>query len=616
MNKPLLKLLLGLTLVLLLPSIAYAQLQYTVVASCGAETLPIGAKGAPYMDVTGKICSSAVGGSSTFTWPGTAGIATGGATTAGTMPYVNSYIVGGAASFTWPGTAGNAAGGATTAGTMPYVNSYIVGGAASFTWPGTAGNATGGTTTAGTMPYVNAYIVGGGAGGGTSSNFGAAFPVAGTAAGGEYLSSPPTLTTGQMVALQTNVNGALKVDGTGVTQPISVASLPLPLNAATSILQPTNAAIGSTTAGQTGNLEFGAVTTAAPTYTTGQSNVLSLTTSGGLRTDSTTWGGTAITNVPTAVGTVGTGNTPTVNAYIVGGGGAGGTSSNFGAAFPVAGTAAGGEYLSSPPTLTTGQMVALQTDINGALKVDETAVRSAPGTPQTIAITVQGNASGIPIPVTGASGGGPVTAITGAFVDCSIVAIGCTTDAPWTLSGVATSNSLLKAIALGSTSSYNYQQSPIATTITSGASYAAGTGIGGPQTVSVLRTTTQPTMLLTQFSLVLTNVPVAGPPTYEVFISTKAFTAGTCTDNTAMSLSNGDAQYLLPGSPFNITPAAPTAGTTIAFGAAPVGVMPISVQNMDGTPTTSIYICLISGTAWVNPASTTGPVINLGGIRD
>ena len=50
----------------------------------------------------------------------------------------------------------------------------------------------------------------GGSGGGTSSAFGAAFPASGTAAGFEYLSVPPTLTTGQMVAGQTDVNGNLK----------------------------------------------------------------------------------------------------------------------------------------------------------------------------------------------------------------------------------------------------------------------------------------------------------------------------------------------------------------------------------------------------------------------
>jgi len=82
------------------------------------------------------------------------------------------------------------------------------------------------------------------------------------------------------------------------TVPISAASLPLPTGASTSALQTTGntslativtntnsliLAQGSTTSGQTGNLSMGAVTTAAPTYTTGQTDPLSLDTSGNLR---------------------------------------------------------------------------------------------------------------------------------------------------------------------------------------------------------------------------------------------------------------------------------------------------------------------------------------------
>ena len=48
----------------------------------------------------------------------------------------------------------------------------------------------------------------------------------------------------------------------------------------------TGVAQGSTTSGQNGDLIQGAVTTAAPTYTTGQTSPLSLTTAGALRTDS------------------------------------------------------------------------------------------------------------------------------------------------------------------------------------------------------------------------------------------------------------------------------------------------------------------------------------------
>jgi hypothetical protein len=256
--------------------------------------------------------------------------------------------------------------------------------------------------------------------GGTFSSFGSAFPAFGTAAGAEYLSSPPTLTNGQMVALQTNVNGALKVDGSAITQPISgtitanqggawnvgitgtvtvsgtvtsnqggapwsmkpdgttwamtstsanvnvtnasipvtgtfwqttqpvsgtvaatqsgtwtvqpgntanttawlvtgtggtfpitATSLPLPSGASTSANQPTNAAQGSTTSGQTGHLMMGAVTTGTPTYTTAQTSPFSLDTSGALRVN------------------------------VIAGGGGGGTSSTFGSAIPATGTAGG-----------------------------------------------------------------------------------------------------------------------------------------------------------------------------------------------------------------------------------------------------------------------------------
>jgi len=106
---------------------------------------------------------------------------------------------------------------------------------------------------------------------------------------------------------------AWKVDGSAVTQPISAASLPLPSTAATSTKQSdgsqktqvvdgsgnvigatSNAldvnvksggtvAQGSTTSGQGGSLVMGATTTASPSYTTAQTNALSLTTDGALR---------------------------------------------------------------------------------------------------------------------------------------------------------------------------------------------------------------------------------------------------------------------------------------------------------------------------------------------
>ena len=74
--------------------------------------------------------------------------------------------------------------------------------------------------TAGTVSFLyidtNGNICGGsgGSGGGTSAPFAAlSFPALGTAAGAEYLASPPTFITGQMVPLQTDVNGKLLVTG-------------------------------------------------------------------------------------------------------------------------------------------------------------------------------------------------------------------------------------------------------------------------------------------------------------------------------------------------------------------------------------------------------------------
>ncbi len=102
---------------------------------------------------------------------------------------------------------------------------------------------------------------------------------------------------------------ALTIQGNsgGIAVPISLASLPslaagsntigsinnisgavsLPTGAATSANQPTNAAQASTTTGQTGNLHMGAVTTSSPSYTSGQTDPLSITTAGALRVDAT-----------------------------------------------------------------------------------------------------------------------------------------------------------------------------------------------------------------------------------------------------------------------------------------------------------------------------------------
>lgn len=101
---------------------------------------------------------------------------------------------------------------------------------------------------------------------------------------------------------------AVKVDGSAVTQPVSgtvTANIGttngIALDASVTGLQVSQA---STTSGQKGPLVQGAVTTAAPSYTTAQTDPLSLDTSGNLRT--------SVNNTVTVSGTVTT--TPPSNA--------------------------------------------------------------------------------------------------------------------------------------------------------------------------------------------------------------------------------------------------------------------------------------------------------------
>lgn len=103
---------------------------------------------------------------------------------------------------------------------------------------------------------------------------------------GSVTTAAPSYTNGTYNALSLTLTGLLRVDGSSVTQPISASTLPLPTGAATeATLAKLTLAQGSTTSGQTGALVLGAVTTAAPTYTTAQSSPLSLTTAGALRVD-------------------------------------------------------------------------------------------------------------------------------------------------------------------------------------------------------------------------------------------------------------------------------------------------------------------------------------------
>jgi hypothetical protein len=82
----------------------------------------------------------------------------------------------------------------------------------------------------------------------------------------------PTYTTAQTDPLSCDTTGNLRVN----------------------VVTATGLAQGSTTSGQTGSMIMGAVTTAAPSYTTAQTAYASLTTAGGLRSDVASWAGTAL----------------------------------------------------------------------------------------------------------------------------------------------------------------------------------------------------------------------------------------------------------------------------------------------------------------------------------
>lgn len=99
-------------------------------------------------------------------------------------------------------------------------------------------------------------------------------------------STPVVLTAAQIITL-TPLTSVTVTQATGTNLHTVIDSSALPTGAATeATLAKLPLAQGSTTSGQSGVLEQGAVTTAAPTYTTGQTSPLSLTTVGALRTDS------------------------------------------------------------------------------------------------------------------------------------------------------------------------------------------------------------------------------------------------------------------------------------------------------------------------------------------
>lgn len=200
-------------------------------------------------------------------------------------------------------------------------------------------------------------------------------PASATYMGGSVTTSAPTYTTGQMNALSLTTAGLLRIDGSGVTQPVS-GTVTANIGTSGSLALDTSVngilvSQGSTTSGEKGPLIQGAVTTAAPTYTTAQTSPLSLTTAGALRID-----GSGVTQPVsgTVTANAGTGNFTVVQS----------TSSNLRAQTASEATTAtstgtvaalmGGAVTTASPTYTTGQMDPLSLTTAGALRVDGSGV--------------------------------------------------------------------------------------------------------------------------------------------------------------------------------------------------------------------------------------------------
>lgn len=181
----------------------------------------------------------------------------------------------------------------------------------------------------------------------------------GTLTQGAVTTAAPAYTTGQTSPLSIDTAGGLRVNvGTPtVTANAGTGTFQVQSNSANLATETTLATLsqtqGSTTSGQKGTLEQGAVTTNAPSYTTGQTSPLSLTTAGALRVDNSAStqpvSGTVTANAGT--GTMGVGGNV--------------ASGNADSGNPVK---TGAVFNTTQPTVTTGQRVDLQADSRGDLR--------------------------------------------------------------------------------------------------------------------------------------------------------------------------------------------------------------------------------------------------------
>lgn len=192
---------------------------------------------------------------------------------------------GGTTNFTWPGSAALTNYGTAPTGTVPAVNAYVTN-SPTLSWPGTSVPATYGTIPTGTVPAVNAYV----------TDFPATFGVTGTFWQATQPVSGTFWQATQPVSLATAPTTPVTGTFWQATQPVSIASMPTtPVN----MTQMATTTLGAPTA-------WGVVPSG---------NVLGVNANivAGSITGTFTWPGTAsLTNY----GITPTGTVPAVNAYI------------------------------------------------------------------------------------------------------------------------------------------------------------------------------------------------------------------------------------------------------------------------------------------------------------
>lgn len=281
----------------------------------------------------------------------------------------------------------------------------------------------------------------------------------------------PAYTSGQSSPFSLTTAGALRVDASATTQPVSLASTTITGNV--TVAQATAASLNATVVnggtfatqltGTTNNINNIAGTISLPTGAatlTGQ-------TGGGQKTQIVDGSGNIIASTSNAL-----------NVNIVGGGGSGGTSSSFAAAFPATGTAVGysngtnmvGARVTAaalanaftPPTSGLQQVQSFNMCWNGTSYDQCTQIQTGvPGTPNTTTVmSVQGTAAMTPIISVGPTASGAAAATNPQLI-------------AGTVGGSATGNTAIFAVTAAGV---------VSTDMSTIGGVASATGAGAPNT--------------------------------------------------------------------------------------------------------------------------------------